>query len=75
MLLAETYITHARPHQLNLILSLAALHPSTSSASIISCVQPPLLHRAAAQPVFSPSILCTVLAHHDHVNITDSSGE
>ncbi len=75
MLLADTCITHPHPHQLNLILSIAALNPSTSSASIISSLQPPLLHRAATQPVFSPSILCTVLAHHDDVNIADSSGE
>jgi Ankyrin repeats (many copies) len=60
MFLADTCITHGRPHQLNLILNLAGLHETSSSNSIISSAAPPLLHRAALLPVFNPSVLCTV---------------
>lgn len=72
--LADTCITHARPHQLNLILSLAALHQTSSSTSAFASIEPPLLHRAALLPVFNPSVLCTVLAHDDNVNVADAAG-
>jgi hypothetical protein len=75
LFLADVCITHARAHQLNLILALTDLHPTVSSRTIISCAQPPLLHRAALLPSFSPSVVCTVLAHVDDVNIADDTGK
>ncbi len=72
--LAESCIMHARPHQLNLVLSLAGLHQISSSSPIISSASPPLQHRAALLPVFNPSLMCTVLAHDDNVDAADDTG-
>jgi hypothetical protein len=72
--LADACIAHARPHQLNLVLSLAGLHQTSSASPIMSSADPPFLHRAALLPVFNPSIICTVLAHNEDVNVADAAG-
>ena len=73
--LADACIAHARPHQLNLVLSLAGLHQTSSASHIMASADPPLLHRAALLPVFNPSIICTVLAHLENVNVADAAGQ